>query len=272
MYANGRIPLAILQRFDDDSDHYLPAGTAARWLWLVRTAKEKYGATLRVTPGPNAYRWYEAQIDALNEACASGNCNDAATPGLSSHGGVYDGRECMAIDVYNWGDLADDDSQAWGRFVALCRLAGFTTLLFDWERWHIVDFNDPWTVPDWVQPTPTTPSEEDDMLMLNIITPTGTHKAALSDGVFRHFVPTDPYEWIKNVERSDDAWVDVRIEHLPALLRTHGCDLNIWDIRAGQFYVVNPLDGSVKPGNAWTAVNARHAEQMKFLQDALGKA
>lgn len=164
-YPNGRIPLSLLVHLG--GDHYLPPGTAARWRWLVQAAYEKYGVRLRITQGPNAYRWYEAQVEAKEEACARGRCQDAAAPGFSSHGGLFEGRQVMAADVANWQELGSTPSgkDAWGRFEALCRLAGFTVLFFDWEPWHITDFNDPWTVPDWAAgKTPLTPeSEEDEM-------------------------------------------------------------------------------------------------------------
>lgn len=168
MYPNGKIPLDKLIHLG--GEHYLPAGTAARWNWIVQSAKSKYGVTLRITPGPNAYRWYSAQEDAKKAACARGRCQDAATPGYSSHGGTYNGQESMAIDVDNWRDLAPGNyALAWSRFEALCRLAGFRVLLFSWEPWHIVDFNNVWVVPGFASggtskptPTPTPLSEEED--------------------------------------------------------------------------------------------------------------
>lgn len=103
---------------------------------------------------------------------------------------------------------------------------------------------------------PFTPSEEDDMLMLRIKTNTGTHLTALGNGVFRHFIPQDPYDKVMKVSRSADDWQDITLAELPAFLRTYGCDLNIWDIRGGAFVILDPLDGSVRSGNVWTAVNA----------------
>lgn len=107
---------------------------------------------------------------------------------------------------------------------------------------------------------PTNPvrqSEEDNtMLMLRIATSSGTHLCALGNGVFRHFVPQDPYDKVMKVSRSADDWQDITLAELPAFLRTYGCDLNIWDIRGGAFVILDPLDGSVRSGNVWTAVNA----------------
>lgn len=169
-YPNGRIPLELLVHLG--GDHYLPPGTAARWQWMVAATREKYGVTLRITKGPNAYRWYEAQVEAKQEATADGRPQDAAAPGFSSHGGLFEGREVMAIDVANWQDLGSTPGgkDAWGRFAALCRLAGFTTLYFDWEPWHIVDQNDVWTVPAGMAgKTPQTkPLMEDEMLLFQL--------------------------------------------------------------------------------------------------------
>ncbi len=121
--------------------------------------------------------------------------------------------------------------------------------------------------------TPATPPnlEEDNiMLMLKLKGARVDHLVALGEGIFRHFIGSDPYELIKNVSRSADDWQEVHIAHLPALLRTYGCDLNIWDFRDGRdlsksvsggdpnaaFCVLDPLDGSVKPGNMWSATGA----------------
>lgn len=115
------------------------------------------------------------------------------------------------------------------------------------------------------------PNEEDNtMLMLKLTGARVQHVVSLDTGVFRHFVGTDPYEFIKNISRSADDWQEVNFSALPALLRTYGCDLNIWDFRdardlsksvsAGDvnavFCVLDPLDGSVKPGNMWSVDNA----------------
>lgn len=138
--------------------HLAPPGTAARWRELVRLAREKYGVTLRVTPGWNIYRPLRIQYAYRRDLGVW-----AAVPGTSSHGGVYDGREFMAIDVQNWGDLG------WARFVALCRIVGFmVNFVTPTELWHIGDPS-PWSVPAFaainVKPlTITQPEpEEDDM-------------------------------------------------------------------------------------------------------------
>lgn len=134
-YTNGNFPLSMMVGLA--SEHYLPAGTAARWRWMVAQAKAKYGVTLTITPGWNAYRPYAVQVQYRAELGIM-----AAWPGTSSHGLIYNGQLCAAIDVHNWAQLG------WARFKALCRLAGFTVdFVTPQELWHIGDFNDIWTVP-----------------------------------------------------------------------------------------------------------------------------
>ncbi|WP_144834117.1 M15 family metallopeptidase [Microbacterium sp. BH-3-3-3] len=176
-YQNGRAPLGDLVKFGEQ--HYLPVGTAARWRELQRLAQEKYGVWLAITSGWNGYRPYDIQVQYRKELGIW-----AAVPGYSSHGLVYQGRDCAAIDVNNWGALAPGNSSlAWSRFVVLCRLVGFTVdFVSPQELWHIGDF-DPFIVPAFASITinPGTTArppiaEEDDML---IITATSSSK----DGV-----------------------------------------------------------------------------------------
>lgn len=109
--------------------------------------------------------------------------------------------------------------------------------------------------------------EDNTMLMLRLKGGASDHLVALGEGIFRHFLPNDPYEFIKNVSRSQDDWQDVPLIALPALLRTYGCDLNIWDFRKegdlnksvsgsvpnSVFVVLDPLNNTVLPGNMWSA-------------------
>lgn len=134
-YTNGNYPLRMMVHLG--GDHYLPAGTAARWRWLQRAAWEKYGVWLIITAGWNGYRPYNIQVQYRKDLGIW-----AAVPGYSSHGLIYRGQQVAAIDVANWGELG------WSRFKALCRLAGFTVdFVSPQELWHIGDFNDIWTVP-----------------------------------------------------------------------------------------------------------------------------
>lgn len=149
-YSNGRYPLSMMVKLGPK--HYLPAGTAARWQWMVRQALAKYAVLLVISPGWNGYRPYDEQVTLRAELGIW-----AALPGFSSHGLIYQGRQVAAIDVFNWRDLAPgNEALAWSRFKALCRLAGFTVdFVSPQELWHIGDFNDIWTIPAFTQ--------EDDM-------------------------------------------------------------------------------------------------------------
>lgn len=160
-YTNGRYPLSMMVHLG--GEHYLPPGTAARWVWMVRMAWEKYGVILRITGGWNGYRPYDIQVQYRKDLGIW-----AAVPGYSSHGLIYRGQQVAAIDVNNWGELG------WARFVALCRLAGFTVdFVSPQELWHIGDFNDIWTVPAFaasgsgssVKPAPELKKED---IMVNI--------------------------------------------------------------------------------------------------------
>lgn len=108
--------------------------------------------------------------------------------------------------------------------------------------------------------SPAQQSEEDDMLFIRIKAANLDHYAVIGNGVFRHFVAGDPYEWIKNASRTDDNWVDVTLDRLPALLRTYGCDLHIWDVRDRQLVILDPLTGDVSPGNLWSAINVLRSQ------------
>lgn len=148
-FDNGRIPesklVALGKGRNDDGPwkHLAPPGTAARWNFLVATARSKYGVTLRITPGWNLFRPLDVQVLYRKRLGIM-----AAVPGFSSHGGVFKGQDCMAIDVQNWGDLAPGrPDTAWARFTALCRIAGFRVdFVKPRETWHVGDF-DPWRIP-----------------------------------------------------------------------------------------------------------------------------
>ncbi len=137
-YRNGYIPASELVLIE--GNHWATRGTAARWEAMKADVLENEGVTLRITGGENAYRSFAGQTFARRQACARGRCNDAAVPGFSSHGGSLNGRDSGAIDVSNWAVLGKD------KFYAYCRKHGFEPGYFDWEPWHIIDWN-PYVVP-----------------------------------------------------------------------------------------------------------------------------
>lgn len=214
-FANGRIPLSLLVHLG--GEHYLPPGTAARWKWLQRVAYEKYGVWLIITVGWNAYRPYDVQVDYKRWYGIM-----AAEPGKSSHGGTYGGRIVFAVDVNNWAALG------WDRFVALCRLAGFTVdFVSPREQWHIGDFNDGWVVPAGASTTPTIKPEttrkrrRETMIHAAWRATNGTIAVQCRPNG-RLTLIEDPIEWAGISAGSGAAYYDVTGDHLNALMQRFG--------------------------------------------------
>jgi hypothetical protein len=101
--------------------------------------------------------------------------------------------------------------------------------------------------------------EDDDMLALKIQWTNKQFLCALGPGVFRHFIKEDPFEKIKNLMRIQDDWQTIGLAELPPLLRTYGCDLDIWNIVNDDFAILDPLNGTVRAGNMWSAAGATRA-------------
>lgn len=128
----------------------------------------------------------------------------------------------------------------------------------------------------YTNPAPTILQEDDEMLFLRIA---NKYMVSVSTGVLTHWGPetTQPVrETAKNVGRINDDWQEVSFEVFAALLKAYGCDKNIWDVRTfgkeTDFCVVNPLDGSVKQGNTWSATNALRAEIKGITQPKIDTA
>lgn len=198
-YANGEIPLSVLIAVpgQEDDDAYLSATTSGRWLALKQDVLATYGVTIWIVPGYNAYRPLANQVYAKNIAIAEGRPQDAADPGTSSHGGRYiqpgssrNGDESLAIDVGGYEVLNRDD------WYAMCRKHGFEPGFFDWEPWHIIDWDPQIGVPAATgsasTPAATKTSEEDDMYAIRqagvpnsgIIIRPGVPPYSLPDQVF----------------------------------------------------------------------------------------
>lgn len=274
IYSNGNVPTELLITFNSGWDdlgyweHQWPAHTLALHNALVARAAARRAAAglpplpLRLQAGWTAYRplqWQKTYRAILGLG--------AADPGKSSHGGTFEGAQTMAGD-YAWQSVYRDCG---GRdaFFADCRAVGLAPGMimasrgYPDEDWHVID-PDPWgAVPAFASTTEFNPyksEEDDDMLMLNI---TGlgiaTPKVTLGPGVFGHFLPGDPVETVKNVARIQDDWQDITAADLPSFLRLWGCDLRIWDVRDGQFVVLDPFTGEVGAGKTWTASGAVRA-------------
>jgi hypothetical protein len=283
-YSNGYIPLSLLVVFrtghnsiDGDWYHAFSPATLQRHKNLLWLGFKRTGRWLALTDGYCAYRPYAIQVAAYDRLG-----NKAAYPGKSSHGGTFEGYQSLAGDYGNWETVYSgfDGKDA---FYADCRAAGLTPGLispargYPDEPWHVVDQN-PWSaVPAALNVEPFNPPnsapEEDDMLMLKLTVGPNTHLCALGTGVFRHFLPNDPFDKIMKVSRSADDWQTIDISELPAFLRTYGCDLNIWDFHdpktgksingttpGAAFVILDPLSGVASSGGMWSAENAARAK------------
>ncbi|QLF84358.1 endolysin [Microbacterium phage Karate] len=221
-------------------------------IWYERYTRTPNGRKVYDTRWWNGVPWYRVSP-----------AGTVAVPGTSNHQINIARGQRGALDIYDTGSDAGVLTRGSFRARVFDEIAGkygYDSEGYNFaEPWHKRYNRDPWrAVPvSGGNNTTTKTSEEDNtMLMLNVKVGKAVHKCTLDTKVFRHFVGSDPYEYIKNLARTADDWQDVDISQLPALLRTYGCDLNIWDIRNGAFCVLDPLDGSVKPGNMWSAENA----------------
>lgn len=261
-HRNGQFPLSMMlpiatgTNSDGYWEHRLAPGQKRRWEALVEDVLANERVRLKITDGWNAYRPLDAQWTAYR----NNPPGMAAYPGTSSHGGIYNGRDAMAIDVANWGLLGKD------KFYAYARKHGFTAGAISNEPWHIIDYN-PWVVPAGggsTPFTPPTPSEEDDMLALRITDYQGNkHLCTLGLGVFRHLIAGDNPERIKNAIRADDQWTDISLPELPVFLKTYGCRGQIWRNENGGFQVLDSLASQeaghdvVVAGGMWSAAISR---------------
>ena len=146
-YSNGYIPESLLITFNVGYDgdglwkHQLSAATYAKHLALVGRARQRTGRLLRLGTGWTAYRPIGPQ-----ETYRDRYGNGAAVPGTSSHGGIWEGRQTLAMDYGNWSYVYDGDVSA---FYADCRAVGLAPGLISAARgypdepWHVIDLN-PW--------------------------------------------------------------------------------------------------------------------------------
>lgn len=168
-YQNGRFPLSMMVKLSGSGglNHYLPPATAARWDALQARAKERTGRTLLIWGGWDAYRPYAEQVRMRSQACAAGNCNGAASPGTSSHGLIWEGRDAAAFDAGNWSYVYGGNRAA---FFDDARSVGLSPGLINPSRnksypdepWHVVDLN-PWGPVPALDGSKAFPEQEDDM-------------------------------------------------------------------------------------------------------------
>ncbi|WP_308491010.1 hypothetical protein [Microbacterium terrisoli] len=179
-YRNGMVPTSALVQIDGEPYHYTSPKGLAMWHALQRNVLAKYKVKLRITPGWNAYRPFANQTFARNQACAAGNCNSAAVPGFSSHGGTWKDAvytngvevDAMAFDVDNWAEIGE------AAFFAEARKVGFlvdgirAAVAGHREPWHIIVLDPRGAIPASLEseplkkPAPVQEEEDDDMAAL----------------------------------------------------------------------------------------------------------
>ena len=150
-YKNGMVPASALVQIDGEPYHFTSPKGLAMWHALKRNVQRDHGVTLRITAGKNAYRDMAGQEFARSNACAAGNCNSAALPGWSSHGGtwidsVYTGGQwvdAMAFDIDNWAELGEAEFFRQARAVGFLADAITVARAGHREPWHIIVL-DPW--------------------------------------------------------------------------------------------------------------------------------
>lgn len=154
-YPNGQIPDSALHRFNagrtvhwkngrqiiEDWYWALTPGTYRKHLALVALAKRNTGRNLQLSSGFSCYRPLYGQVIARTL-----HGNGAATVGTSSHGGVWEGRDTLAMDYHNWASVYDGNRARW---FADVRAVGLTPDMISPRRgypdepWHVIDF-EPW--------------------------------------------------------------------------------------------------------------------------------
>lgn len=147
-YRNGEVPASWLTTFatgwlpvEGTWKHQLPPATYRKHLALVALAKRNTGRVLKISEGWGAYRPLNIQ-----EYAKRIHGRWAATPGTSSHGMFWEGRQCAAIDYGNWGSVYNWDRDAFYRDVrAVGLVPGLISVARGYpdEPWHVVDL-DPW--------------------------------------------------------------------------------------------------------------------------------
>jgi hypothetical protein len=146
---------------------------AARWAFAKAYALKHFGRTIFIRTGWNIYRPIASQRVARANACAAGNCAGAAVAGSSSHGGNWNGRDCLAVDV-------DPNGLTWDQVDEAMSAAGFAVQqiteamsgISGGERWHYIDFAAFGAVPAFTEETEFTPEPEEEDMSYSIINTT----------------------------------------------------------------------------------------------------
>lgn len=177
----------------------------------------------------------------------------------------YDGNTAGDVVISLGGGLVVcTDYPTWGR-IGVCTIDEREAQIGrSYLGWSECIFDQPVQLPAppaSVKPAPSLRQEDEEMLLLII---DNRYCVSVTRGLLKHWAPGEPREVVKNVERINDDWQHVTFEEFAAILRENGCDRDIWDVRkfksGTDFCVLDPLTGTVLPGNCWTDVKQLRAE------------
>lgn len=200
-YRNGYVPDDKLITFasgwlpaEGAWKHQLPPDTYVKHVALVALAKRNTGRDLKPTEGWSCYRPFSVQVYAKKVYGIW-----AATPGTSSHGMFWEGKQCAAIDYGNWSYVYNGDRSAFYRDV---RAVGLTPGLISTERgypdepWHVVDL-DPWAAVPASGGGSTISKEATIMAEAIVSAPNGV-VVHLRPGGKTNFATTDEYNLVRD--------------------------------------------------------------------------
>jgi hypothetical protein len=189
LFANGEIPFRRLVEIGRGTDRngdwqwLLTPATVARFRLAQSYSFEHFGREIGIRDGWNGYRPLAAQQEARRDACDAGNCAGAAVPGFSSHGGNWNDRDCLAIDV-------DPNGLGWDQVWEACSAAGFEVGLITQsisgipggEPWHIIDFNAFGAVPSGFEDGEFEMNTEQNRMLENIYAAIFNGGRSMDDG------------------------------------------------------------------------------------------
>jgi len=217
LYENGSVPYSVVSvvlasGVDENGpwEFRCTPAFAARWAFAKREAVRRFGRPIFIRTGWNIYRPLFSQVIARNNACAAGNCNGAAYPKYSSHGGNWNGRDCLAVDV-------DPNGLTWDQVDEAMEAAGFSAGLITeamsdipgGERWHYIDFAAFGPVPAFADAVPfetEQPEPEEDMTF-SIVPISGSkeiHAMSLITGGRVHIQSMPHLGLLQRVKKNDN--------------------------------------------------------------------
>lgn len=270
-YENGRVPRGVLVQLDTGNGRHLTTlKCMVIWYALRAWVWSTYRVWLEISPGMNAYRDWDEQNVGRRNACAQGNCNAAASPGWSSHGGNWAhprhtaGRrvDAFAFDIGNWWLLGKD------RFFDACRRFGIEPGLIDAsvagvdEWWHVIIFGPFGPAPQFASLTANpihTPKEDSVSVQIRCKDTDGPIAgliAQVGPDYFAAMTNMGSANIVRNVFSAEDERAD---------------------LTAGEFLAITDSCGipreEVRPGNWWSRelANSRKLDDIAAKINALPK-